>query len=87
MAVSYEDKIKEQSQPYLEPGERVLAAIVARPRGTTTAMAGGLGAGAIAGRKIAKQNRTRRTETGQPHGLGAHRESLTSTGRCSRLSR
>src|ERR1700722_19887260 len=58
MAVSYEDKIKEQSQPYLEPGERVLAAIVARPRGTTTAMAGGLGAGAIGGRKIAKQNRT-----------------------------
>jgi hypothetical protein len=58
MAVSYEDKIKEQSQPYLEAGERVLAAFVARPRGATTAMMGGLGAGAIGGRKIAKQKRT-----------------------------
>jgi hypothetical protein len=28
MPVSYEDKIKEQAQPYLEAGEQVLAAVI-----------------------------------------------------------
>ena len=55
--MSYEDKIKEQAQPYLEAGERVLAAFIARPRGATTAGVGGLGPGSIGGMKIAKQNR------------------------------
>jgi hypothetical protein len=55
--MSYEDKIKEQAQPYLEAGERVLVAFIARPRGATTAGAGGLGPGIIGGMKIAKQDR------------------------------
>jgi hypothetical protein len=53
--VSYEDKIKEQAQPYLTAGERVLAAFIARPRGATTAAAGGLAGSLAGGRKIAKQ--------------------------------
>jgi hypothetical protein len=57
MPVSYEDKIKEQARPYLEAGEDVLAAFMARPRGTTTAGAGGLGAGAMGGMKAARQKR------------------------------
>ena len=35
-----ERKIKESAGPFLEEGEEVLAAIVARPRGWTQAMAG-----------------------------------------------
>jgi hypothetical protein len=58
MPVSYEDKIKEQAQAYLEAGEHVLAAFVARPRGATTAGAGGLGPGAIGGMKTARQKRS-----------------------------
>jgi vacuolar-type H+-ATPase catalytic subunit A/Vma1 len=54
--MSYEDKIKEQAQPYLLAGERVLAAFIARPRGATTAAVGGLGAGLAGGRKIGQQN-------------------------------
>jgi hypothetical protein len=47
-----EAKIKEGAAPFLEPGEEVLAAIVARPRGWTQASAsagGGAVAGAIGG--------------------------------------
>jgi hypothetical protein len=47
-----EAKIKEGAAPYLEQGEEVLAAIVARPRGWTQATAspgGGAIAGAIGG--------------------------------------
>jgi hypothetical protein len=47
-----EAKIMEGAAPYLEPGEEVLAAIVARPRGWTQASAspgGGALAGAIGG--------------------------------------
>lgn len=43
-----EDKIKEGAKPFLEPGEEILAAIVARPRGWTQAGASGSG-GAVAG--------------------------------------
>jgi hypothetical protein len=57
MPVSYEDKIKEQARRYLEAGEHVLAAFLARPRGATTAGAGGLGPGAIGGAKTARQKR------------------------------
>lgn len=52
MPNSYEDKIKEQAKPYLEPDERVLAAFITRPRGTNVAMAGGLAPAAIGGRKV-----------------------------------
>ncbi|MEX2197082.1 MAG: hypothetical protein WD844_17555 [Thermoleophilaceae bacterium] len=43
-----EDKIKEGATPFLEQGEEVLAAIVARPRGWTQAGASA-GGGALAG--------------------------------------
>ncbi len=35
-----EEKIREGAQPFLEEGEEILAAFVARPRGWTQAMAG-----------------------------------------------
>lgn len=55
-------KIKEGAAPFLEPGEEVLAAVVARPRGWTQtgassgggALAGAIG-GAIGGKKQQKQ--------------------------------
>jgi hypothetical protein len=40
--VSSEDKIREGAQPFLEDGEQVLAAFVARPRGWTQQMAGSI---------------------------------------------
>src|ERR1700741_5429959 len=42
---SYDKKIKEGARPFLEDGEEVLAAIIARPRGWTQAMAGARGLG------------------------------------------
>jgi hypothetical protein len=41
-----EDKIREGAQPWLQAGEEVLAAFVARPRGWTQASAGSLHVGA-----------------------------------------
>ncbi len=57
MPNSYEDKLKQQAQPYLETGEHVRAAFIAQSRGATTARIGGLGPGSIGGRKISRQNR------------------------------
>lgn len=57
--MSSEDKIREGARPFLEEGEEVLAAFVARPRGWTQAQAGvrGLGqsqqASAVAGAEAA----------------------------------
>ncbi len=48
----YETKIKEGATPFLEQGEEVVAAIMARPRGWTQATAsagGGLAAGLVGG--------------------------------------
>lgn len=56
MPNSYEDKIKEQGQPYLEAGEHLIAAFIAQPRGATAARIGGLGPSSIAGTKINRQN-------------------------------
>jgi len=56
--MSYEDKIKEQARPYLQPGERVLGAFRARPRGATQASMGGLAGNVIGGRKASQQRRT-----------------------------
>ena len=44
--MSSEDKIREGAQPYLQPGEEVLAGFVARPRGWTQQNAGVLHVGA-----------------------------------------
>jgi len=55
-----EGKIKEGAAPFLEPGEEVLAAIVARPRGWTQAGAsagGGAAAGLIGGAIGGKKQR------------------------------
>ncbi len=52
MPTSYEDKIKEQAESYLQPSERVLAAFIAQPRGANMARAGGLAPSAIGGRKV-----------------------------------
>ena len=64
-----EAKIKEGAAPYLEQGEEVLAAIVARPRGWTQSSAspgGGAAAGLIGGAIGAKK---------QQHNLAAAGES------------
>ena len=56
-----EDKIKEGAKAFLEPGEEILAAIVARPRGWTQAGAsssGGALAGAIGGAMGHKKQQT-----------------------------
>lgn len=42
---AYDKKIAAGSQPFLADGERVLASIIARPRGWTQAMAGAQGLG------------------------------------------
>ncbi|HEY3772733.1 MAG TPA: hypothetical protein VGL69_07075 [Solirubrobacteraceae bacterium] len=55
MGTSYEDKIKQQATPYLEDGERVLAAFIARPRGSGVASSAGLVGQAIGGRQLARQ--------------------------------
>ena len=55
-----EAKIKQGAAPFLESGEEVLAAIVARPRGWTQARAspgGGVAAGTIGGALGAKKQR------------------------------
>ena len=57
MKTSYEDKIKEQAQSYLDEGERVLVAFIAQPRGTNMALAGGLAPSAIGGRKVKEVRR------------------------------
>ena len=60
MKSRYEDKIKEGAAPFLEDGEEVLAAFVARPKGWTMSAAGGAGPGQVAanmGRaKVGKAN-------------------------------
>jgi hypothetical protein len=53
---SYEDKIKQQAGPYLKPGERVLAAFIARPRGAMQARTG-LAGSVVGGRKVGQQRR------------------------------
>ena len=64
----HEPKIKEGAQPFLEEGEEVLAAIVARPRGWTQASAGGAGPGMVAASLGAKKQR-KHQEAGEQAGL------------------
>jgi hypothetical protein len=64
MGTSYEDKIKQQATPYLEDGERVLSAFIARPRGSGVATGAGLVGQAIGGRQL-----TRQKEAAQDVGL------------------
>ena len=46
----HEDAIKEAARDLLEPGEVISSALVVSPRGSNTAMAGGLAAGEIGAR-------------------------------------
>lgn len=54
---SYEDKIKEQAQSYLQPGEQILAALIARARGATQASMGNIAGNVIGGRKVVENRR------------------------------
>jgi hypothetical protein len=56
MSASYEDKIKEQAKAYLEPGESVLVAFIAQPRGANMALSAGIAPAALGRRKV-KQGR------------------------------
>ena len=59
--MSYEDKIKDQAQPYLLEGERVLAAFTARPKGAAMQNAvGGIVGNLVGGRKAVRQSRAAR---------------------------
>src|SRR5262245_58559770 len=53
---NHEEAITAGAAPFLEPGEQVLAAMVASPRGSTTAQMGGA-AGLIGGGKAGKQGK------------------------------
>jgi hypothetical protein len=46
----HEDSIKDGAQGLLEPGEEIASALIVSPRGSNTAVAGGLGAGEIGAR-------------------------------------
>jgi hypothetical protein len=52
---NHEEAIRSGATPFLEPGETILAAMVASPRGSTTAQMGGA-AGLIGGSKAGKQS-------------------------------
>jgi hypothetical protein len=66
-----EAKIKEGAAPFLEPGEEVLAAVVARPRGWTqaSASAGGGAAAGLIGGAIGGKKQRRQTEAAQDAGF------------------
>jgi hypothetical protein len=53
----HEDSIKAGATSLLEPGEEIVAALVVSPRGSTTAMAGGVGPGEIGARWAGKNRR------------------------------
>src|SRR5262252_1735959 len=52
----HEDSIMEGAQTMLSPGEQILSALVVSPRGSNTAIAGGLAAGEI-GRRWSNKHR------------------------------
>src|SRR4051812_50150585 len=84
----FETKIKEGAAPLLEPGEEVLAAFVARPRGWTQATAspgGGAVAGMVGGALGGKKQRENVAAAGEaggevarPVGLGGTQRGLLS---------
>jgi hypothetical protein len=47
MAADFEAQLKEEARPFLEPGEEIVASIVAQPRGTSNSKVGGLAPQAI----------------------------------------
>ncbi len=53
---NHEDSITDGARGFLAPGEEIIAALVVSPRGSSTAMAGGLGPGEI-GRRWSNKNK------------------------------
>ena len=53
----HEDSISEGAKGLLEPGETIVSALVVSPRGSNTAIAGGLGASEIGSRWAGKNKR------------------------------
>ena len=67
----YETKIKEGAKPFLEQGEEVVAAIMARPRGWTqaTASAGGGAAAGLIGGAIGNKKQRRNADAAEQAGF------------------
>jgi hypothetical protein len=67
-----EDKIKEGAAPFLEQGEDVLAAIVARPRGWTQAgaSAGGGAVAGIIGGELGRKKQQKNVDAAEESGFG-----------------
>jgi hypothetical protein len=53
----HEDSIKDGATSFLDPGEEIVSALVVSPRGSSTAMAGGVGPGEIGARWAGKNRR------------------------------
>jgi len=68
MASDFEARLREEARPFLEPGEEIVASIVAQPRGTPTAKSGGLGPSSI-GSAWAGKSRKAGEEAGLHSGL------------------
>lgn len=75
-----EDKIKEGAQPFLEPGEEVLAAFVARPRGWTQKTAGSMAVGARQARQAGEAAGKAGFELASPMALAVTQRRLLSMG-------
>lgn len=75
-----EDKIKEGAQPFLEPGEEVLAAFVARPRGWTQKTAGSMVVGARQARQAGEAAGKAGFELASPMALAVTQRRLLSMG-------
>ena len=75
-----EDKIKEGAQPFLEAGEEVVAAFVARPRGWTQSMAGARGVGQHQVHDAASAATNAGFQLGSPMALAITQKRLLSLG-------
>lgn len=64
----HEQKIKDGAQPFLEEGEEILAALLARPRGWTQASAGAAGPGVLAA-EIGLRKKKQQEDAGEQAGL------------------
>jgi hypothetical protein len=64
----HEQKIKDGAQPFLEEGEEILAALIARPRGWTQASAGSAGPGMLAS-ELGLRKKKQQEDAGEQAGL------------------
>ena len=68
MKSKQEQKVKDGAKPFLEEGEEVLSAIIARPRGWTQASAGHAGPGFVAA-SLGQKKQQRNVESAQQAGF------------------